>query len=42
MVRLMKKAIEVLYDSKIENDKKVEKITKILYGPKKKKNSIGQ
>ena len=43
MARLMKEAIEVLYDSKIGNDKKKIKIIKrILYVPKKKKNIIEQ
>ena len=31
----MKEAIEVLYGSKIKNDKKIKKTQKILYGPKK-------
>ena len=31
----MKEAIELLYDSKINNHKKIKKIKKVLYGPKK-------
>ena len=34
MARLMKEAIEVLYDSKIKNNEKIKKIKKILYVPK--------
>ena len=36
MARLIKEATEVLYNPKIKNNKKIKKIKKNLYGPKKK------